>query len=175
MQVIIKLAIRYRFNLPPYYTLIVRSLGSLEGIALRVDPTFSIVSAAIPILLRRMLTDTRRSAVQLLRELLLEDGGKLRVGMLEGLLRNYSAEAGLAVQQSPAAGVVLKGTVLEVRSTAWQVPLRNRLRGRRASAQCMQIRGFALTVRPFQAWAVRKARHVLSTGWHIAPSDVLLT
>ena len=116
VQVIIKLAIRYRFSLPPFYTLIVRSLGSLEGIALRVDPSFSIVSAAIPILLRRMLTDTRKGSVQLLRELLLEDDARLRVGMLEGLLKNYSAEAGQAMQQSPAAGVVLKGTAAEVRN-----------------------------------------------------------
>jgi predicted unusual protein kinase regulating ubiquinone biosynthesis (AarF/ABC1/UbiB family) len=94
MQAIIKLAIRFRFRLPPYYTLIVRSLCSLEGIALRIDPDFSIVNAAIPIILRRMLTDTRPAAVALLRELLLDEGAQLRVGMLEGLLRNYSVEAG---------------------------------------------------------------------------------
>jgi len=92
-QAIIRLAIRYRFSLPAYYTLLTRALLSLEGLALRVDPGFSIVNAGIPILLRRLLTDTRPPAVALLRELLLE-GGKLRVGMLEGLLRNYSAEAG---------------------------------------------------------------------------------
>ena len=63
-----------------------------------------------------MLTDTRKGSVQLLRELLLEDDGRLRVGMLEGLLKNYSAEAGQAMQQSPAAGVVLKGTAAEVRN-----------------------------------------------------------
>lgn len=108
-QAIIKLAIRFRFNLPAYYTLIVRSLCSLEGLALRVDPTFSIVNAAIPIILRRMLTDPRRSAVGLLRELLLEEDARLRVGMLEGLLKNYSAEAGKSMQDSAAQNVVLKG------------------------------------------------------------------
>lgn len=107
-KAIIKLAIKYRFHLPPYYTLIVRSLCTLEGLALRVDPSFSIVNAAIPILLRRMLTDPRKSSVALLRELLLDDGNRLRVGMLEGLLRNYSAEVGKSMTASPASGVVLK-------------------------------------------------------------------
>lgn len=109
MQAIIKLAIRFRFRLPPYYTLIVRSLCSLEGVALRIDPEFSIVNAAIPIILRRMLTDTRPAAVNLLRELLLDDGKQLRIGMLEGLLRNYSIEAGKgSASESPASGVVLQ-------------------------------------------------------------------
>jgi hypothetical protein len=112
VQAIIKLAIRYRFNLPPYYTLIVRSLCSLEGLALRVEPTFSIVNAAIPIILRRLLTDTRPVAVSLLRELLLDDKQRLRIGMLEGLLKNYSTEAGKSMQDSAAANVVLKGVGL---------------------------------------------------------------
>lgn len=86
-----------------------RSLCSLEGIALRVDPEFSIVNAAIPIILRRMLTDTRPGAVALLRELLLEEDRQLRIGMLEGLLRNYSVEAGKGTaSQTAASGVVLK-------------------------------------------------------------------
>ncbi len=39
---------RYKFKLPPYYILVVRSLATLEGIALRVDPDFEIVQAAVP-------------------------------------------------------------------------------------------------------------------------------
>lgn len=86
-----------------------RSLCSLEGIALRVDPDFSIVNAAIPIILRRLLTDTRPGPVSLLRELLLEEDKRLRIGMLEGLLRNYSVEAGKGTaSQTAASGVVLK-------------------------------------------------------------------
>lgn len=76
---------------------------------MRVDPEFSIVNAAIPIILRRMLTDTRPGAVALLRELLLEEDRQLRIGMLEGLLRNYSLEAGKGTaSQTAASGVVLK-------------------------------------------------------------------
>lgn len=76
---------------------------------MRVDPDFSIVNAAIPIIMRRLLTDTRPGPVSLLRELLLEEDKRLRVGMLEGLLRNYSVEAGKGTaSQTAASGVVLK-------------------------------------------------------------------
>jgi hypothetical protein len=109
VQAIIKLAIRFRFKLPAYYTLIVRSLCSLEGVALRIDPDYSIVNAAIPIILRRMLTDTRPAAVNLLRELLLDNNKQLRLGMLEGLLKNYSVDTGKgSASESPASGVVLQ-------------------------------------------------------------------
>lgn len=33
---------RYSFRLPPYYTLLVRSLSVLEGIALASDPTYKV-------------------------------------------------------------------------------------------------------------------------------------
>lgn len=37
--VIAALAVKYRFELPPYYTLVIRSLTTLEGFALLVDPS----------------------------------------------------------------------------------------------------------------------------------------
>ena len=43
---------KFPFRIPPYYALIIRSLVTLEGIALSVDPKFKILGAAIPILLR---------------------------------------------------------------------------------------------------------------------------
>ena len=48
----IKVALKYRFYLPPFYTLILRSLATLEGIALAVNPNFKIVAAAFPYVLR---------------------------------------------------------------------------------------------------------------------------
>jgi predicted unusual protein kinase regulating ubiquinone biosynthesis (AarF/ABC1/UbiB family) len=37
--VIAALALKYRFELPPYYTLVIRSLTTLEGFALLVEPS----------------------------------------------------------------------------------------------------------------------------------------
>ena len=39
---------KFPFKLPPYYALIIRSLLTLEGIALSVDPNFKILGAAYP-------------------------------------------------------------------------------------------------------------------------------
>ncbi|MGA1476682.1 MAG: AarF/ABC1/UbiB kinase family protein, partial [Prochlorothrix sp.] len=44
---------RFPFRVPPYYALIIRSLVTLEGIALSVDPNFKILGAAYPYFARR--------------------------------------------------------------------------------------------------------------------------
>jgi predicted unusual protein kinase regulating ubiquinone biosynthesis (AarF/ABC1/UbiB family) len=46
--VFVRLAVRFRFELPPYYTLLLRSLATLEGIALTADPSFQMMRAALP-------------------------------------------------------------------------------------------------------------------------------
>jgi len=48
LKVMAKLGVKYKFTLPPFYVLVVRSLATLEGIALQVDSEFKIVSAAVP-------------------------------------------------------------------------------------------------------------------------------
>jgi hypothetical protein len=67
-----------RFLLPPYFPLVIRSVASLEGIALSVDPDFKLISAGMPIVLNQLLRDRRPAAEALLRELLLAPGGALR-------------------------------------------------------------------------------------------------
>ena len=48
---------RFPFRVPPYYALIIRSLVTLEGIALSVDPDFKILGAAYPYFARRLMED----------------------------------------------------------------------------------------------------------------------
>ena len=48
---------KFPFRLPPYYALIIRSLLTLEGIALSVDPNFKILGAAYPYFARRLMED----------------------------------------------------------------------------------------------------------------------
>jgi aarF domain-containing kinase len=38
---------QYKFRIPPYYTLIVRCMSMLEGIALQSDPNFKVSSAPL--------------------------------------------------------------------------------------------------------------------------------
>uniref|UniRef100_K4A6S7 ABC1 atypical kinase-like domain-containing protein n=1 Tax=Setaria italica TaxID=4555 RepID=K4A6S7_SETIT len=47
----------YPFRIPPYFALIIRAIGVLEGIALVGDPEFTIVDEAYPYIAQRLLTD----------------------------------------------------------------------------------------------------------------------
>ena len=77
----------YPFRVPAYYALIIRSLVTLEGIAINVDPNFKVLSKAYPYVAKRLLTDPAPELRSSLRELLFKDGS-FRWNRLENLLRN---------------------------------------------------------------------------------------
>jgi predicted unusual protein kinase regulating ubiquinone biosynthesis (AarF/ABC1/UbiB family) len=77
----------YPFQVPAYYALIVRSLLTMEGIAMGVDPNFKVLSAAYPYVAKRLLTDPAPALRSSLRDLLFKDGS-FRWNRLENLLRN---------------------------------------------------------------------------------------
>ncbi|MEY3223478.1 MAG: ABC1 kinase family protein [Cuspidothrix sp.] len=77
----------YPFRVPPYYALIIRSLVTLEGIAIYIDPNFKVLSEAYPYVAKRLLTDPADELRTSLKELLFKDG-KFRWNRLENLLKN---------------------------------------------------------------------------------------
>ncbi|MBD2691598.1 ABC1 kinase family protein [Anabaena catenula] len=77
----------YPFRVPPYYALIIRSLVTLEGIAIYIDPDFKVLSEAYPYVSKRLLTDPADELRTSLQELLFKDG-KFRWNRLENLLTN---------------------------------------------------------------------------------------
>ena len=77
----------YPFRVPAYYALIIRSLVTLEGIAIHIDPTFKVLSAAYPYVAKRLLTDQSPELRESLRDLLFKEGS-FRWNRLENLLRN---------------------------------------------------------------------------------------
>ncbi|QIZ72862.1 ABC1 kinase family protein [Oxynema aestuarii] len=77
----------YPFRVPAYYALIIRSLVTLEGIAINVDPNFKVLSKAYPYIAKRLLTDSSPQLRASLRDLLFKDGD-FRWNRLENLLRN---------------------------------------------------------------------------------------
>ena len=77
----------YPFRVPPYYALIIRSLVTLEGIAIYIDPNFKVLSEAYPYVAKRLLTDPSNELRTSLQELLFKDG-KFRWNRLENLLKN---------------------------------------------------------------------------------------
>ncbi|NEQ95901.1 MAG: AarF/ABC1/UbiB kinase family protein [Cyanothece sp. SIO2G6] len=79
----------YPFRVPAYYALIIRSLVTLEGIAIKVDPEFKVLSKAYPYVAKRLLTDEAPELRASLQDLLFKDGS-FRWNRLENLLRNAS-------------------------------------------------------------------------------------
>jgi predicted unusual protein kinase regulating ubiquinone biosynthesis (AarF/ABC1/UbiB family) len=77
----------YPFRVPAYYALIIRSLVTLEGIAINVDPNFKVLSKAYPYISKRLLTDPSPQLRASLKDLLFKDGN-FRWNRLENLLRN---------------------------------------------------------------------------------------
>jgi predicted unusual protein kinase regulating ubiquinone biosynthesis (AarF/ABC1/UbiB family) len=77
----------FPFRVPAYYALIVRSLISMEGIAMSVDTEFKVMSAAYPYVAKRLLTDTAPELRASLKDLLFKDES-FRWNRLENLLNN---------------------------------------------------------------------------------------
>lgn len=77
----------YPFQVPAYYALIIRSLVTLEGIAIGVDPNFKVLSAAYPYVAKRLLTDPAPELRKSLNNLLFKEGS-FRWNRLENLLRH---------------------------------------------------------------------------------------
>lgn len=77
----------YPFRVPAYYALIIRSLVTLEGIAIGIDPNFKVLSSAYPYVAKRLLTDPAPELRTSLQKLLFKEGS-FRWNRLENLLRN---------------------------------------------------------------------------------------
>jgi predicted unusual protein kinase regulating ubiquinone biosynthesis (AarF/ABC1/UbiB family) len=128
---------RFPFQVPPYYALIIRSLVTLEGIALSVDPDFKILGAAYPYFARRLMEDPDPSLRNSLKEMLF-DGEVFRWQRLDNLIASaaqgsqldleglldqvldflFSANGGLLRQQ------LVEAMVQRIDGLAWQTTLR---------------------------------------------------
>lgn len=87
----------YPFRVPAYYALIIRSLVTLEGIAIKIDPEFKVLSKAYPYVAKRLLSDPAPELRASLQDLLFKDSG-FRWNRLENLLKNakYSPDYDLS-------------------------------------------------------------------------------
>ena len=57
-------------QIPSYFALILRAFSVIEGIALRVDPSYSIVQECFPYIARRLLSDNHPRTRAALQQLL---------------------------------------------------------------------------------------------------------
>ena len=77
----------FPFRVPAYYALIIRSMVTLEGIAIGIDPNFKVLSKAYPYIAKRLLTDPAPELRASLKDLLFKEEG-FRWHRLENLMRN---------------------------------------------------------------------------------------
>lgn len=52
-----EITFQFPFKIPPYFALVIRAIGVLEGIALVGNPEFAIIDEAYPYIARRLMTD----------------------------------------------------------------------------------------------------------------------
>ncbi|KAK9866008.1 hypothetical protein WJX84_009124 [Apatococcus fuscideae] len=100
-----ELAVRFPFQIPSYFALILRAFSVIEGIALRVDPSYAIVKECFPYLSRRLLTDNHPRTRAALHQLLYGGKTRLDVARLQRLTSGFGAftVAGIAGQSEPVA------------------------------------------------------------------------
>jgi aarF domain-containing kinase len=76
----------YPFRIPPYFALIIRGIGVLEGIALVGDPEFAIVDEAFPYIAKRLMTDDSPRLREALRYMVYGKSGTFDAERLIDLL-----------------------------------------------------------------------------------------
>jgi predicted unusual protein kinase regulating ubiquinone biosynthesis (AarF/ABC1/UbiB family) len=80
----------FPFRVPAYYALIIRSMVTLEGIAIGIEPDFKVLSKAYPYVAKRLLTDPAPELRASLRDLLFKEEG-FRWHRLENLMNNATS------------------------------------------------------------------------------------
>ncbi|XP_021832770.1 uncharacterized protein LOC110772624 [Prunus avium] len=60
------IAFKYHFRMPPYYSLVLRSLASFEGLAVAADKNFKTFEAAYPYVVRKLLTENSAATRKIL-------------------------------------------------------------------------------------------------------------
>lgn len=87
-QDLLKINLEVPFSIPPYVSLLARSVATLEGIALQGDPGYQLVSQAYPFVVRKLLKNENRQSYAALRELLYDPATKrLRPQRLSTMLQ----------------------------------------------------------------------------------------
>eukprot|EP00741_Cyanophora_paradoxa_P012956 tig00020660_g12512.t1 len=92
----------FPFKIPPFYSLVIRSLTVLEGIALSSNPEFKVLARAYPYIVKQLMTANQEELKESLKELLLADG-RIRWRRLESLVRKASEGAAPVARPAPGA------------------------------------------------------------------------
>nr|GEU67489.1 kinase superfamily protein isoform 1 [Tanacetum cinerariifolium] len=72
------IAYKYNFRMPPYYTLLLRSLASFEGLAMAGDPNFNTFQDSYPYVVRKLLSDNSLDTRKILHSVMLNKRKELQ-------------------------------------------------------------------------------------------------
>mmetsp|Transcript_11709 Transcript_11709/g.20742 ORF Transcript_11709/g.20742 Transcript_11709/m.20742 type:complete len:849 (+) Transcript_11709:47-2593(+) len=86
-----QITFEFPFRIPPYFALIIRAIGVLEGIALVGDPDFAIIDEAYPYLSKQLLTDPSDRLRAAFRYMVYGKEGNFDADRLIDLLRALEA------------------------------------------------------------------------------------
>lgn len=89
---------QFKFRIPSYFSLVVRSLTVLEGIALTNDPNYKVLSSSYPWIARKVLTDSSPQLRSTLQDLLYKDG-IFQIDRLESLVTESLRSTTIVVQE----------------------------------------------------------------------------
>ncbi|XP_042520328.1 uncharacterized aarF domain-containing protein kinase At1g71810, chloroplastic [Macadamia integrifolia] len=102
---------KFKFRIPSYFSLVIRSLAVLEGIAISFNPDYKVLSSTYPWIARKVLTDSSPQLKSTLRGLLYKEG-VFRIDRLESLLteslRARTEKASEKLQAEDNSRVVIK-------------------------------------------------------------------
>ena len=76
----------HHFSIPAHFTMVIRSLGALEGTVIKVDPEFKVVARAYPHVVAQLIRDRSPDMRAILSSLVLTPEGAVRWRRLERLL-----------------------------------------------------------------------------------------
>lgn len=76
---------KFKFQIPSYFSLVIRSLAVLEGIAISFNPDYKVLGSSYPWIARKVLTDKSPKLQSTLKTLLYKDG-YFSIDRLESLL-----------------------------------------------------------------------------------------
>ncbi|KFK36812.1 hypothetical protein AALP_AA4G174700 [Arabis alpina] len=68
---IVKVALKYQLQMPPYFTLVLRSLACFEGLAAVGDPNFKTFEAAYPFVVQKLLSENSAATRKILHSAVL--------------------------------------------------------------------------------------------------------
>ncbi|XP_021820483.1 uncharacterized aarF domain-containing protein kinase At1g71810, chloroplastic isoform X3 [Prunus avium] len=81
---------KFKFRIPSYFSLVIRSLAVLEGVAISTNPDYKVLGSTYPWIARKVLTDSSpelKSSLQaLLYEMMSYQEGIFKIDRLESLL-----------------------------------------------------------------------------------------